>query len=66
MKVSADQAACIGAGLCVLRLPEMFDQHDDTGVVVLRQTEPGPAPEDEKAVLEVVELCPARALRVDR
>ncbi|HKN55137.1 MAG TPA: ferredoxin [Amycolatopsis sp.] len=66
MKVSADQAACVGAGLCVLRLPEMFDQREDTGVVVLRQTEPGPEPEDQAAVLEAVELCPARALRVDR
>jgi ferredoxin len=65
MKVYADQDVCIGSGMCVLCLPEMFDQRVDDGVVVLLRAEPDPDPDQEAAVLAAVESCPSRALRVD-
>jgi ferredoxin len=63
MKVHADSEVCIGSGLCVLRLPEVFDQSEDDGTVVIRRAEP--APEEEAAVVKAVHACPSGALRVD-
>ena len=35
MRVAVDQDKCCGAGKCVLLAPEVFDQREDDGVVVL-------------------------------
>ncbi len=35
MKVTVDKDKCCGAGTCVLVAPDVFDQRDDDGVVVL-------------------------------
>lgn len=64
MKVHAARDVCIGSGLCVLRLPGMFDQSEDDGTVVLLRAEPDP--DQEVTMLEAVEACPSGALRVDR
>ncbi|WP_413775602.1 ferredoxin [Micromonospora sp. RTGN7] len=64
MRVRADREACVGSGLCALRLPELFDQSEDDGTVLLLRAEP--EPDQEAAALEVVEVCPSRALRIDR
>ncbi|SCG46272.1 ferredoxin [Micromonospora halophytica] len=64
MRVRADRDVCIGSGLCALRLPEMFDQSDDDGTVVLLRRDPDP--DQEAAVLDVVEACPSGALQLDR
>ncbi|MEV5505570.1 ferredoxin [Streptomyces orinoci] len=61
MKVSLDQELCVGAGLCVLSAPEVFDQDESSGVVTLLQENPDPALEP--AVAEAADLCPARAIR---
>jgi ferredoxin len=66
VKVYADQDVCVGSGMCVLCLPEVFDQREDDGVVVLLRAEPDPDPDQEAAVLQAVQLCPSGALRVDR
>nr|AXL06064.1 ferredoxin [uncultured bacterium] len=63
MKVHADPDACVSSGLCVLRLPELFDQSEDDGTVVLLRDEA--EPDEESTVLEVVRACPSRALRAD-
>nr|AXL06044.1 ferredoxin [uncultured bacterium] len=63
MKLYADRNVCIGSGLCVLRLPELFDQSEDDGIVVLLSAEPDP--DQEATVLNAVNACPTRALRVD-
>ena len=34
IKIAADRDVCIGAGMCVMTAPELFDQDDD-GIVVL-------------------------------
>ncbi|WP_207394119.1 ferredoxin [Actinomadura formosensis] len=63
MKLHADRKTCIGAGLCVLRLPDVFDQNEDDGTVMLLRTRPDP--DQEATVLNAVKACPTGALRVD-
>ncbi|MDM4723027.1 (4Fe-4S)-binding protein [Micromonospora sp. WMMA1363] len=63
MRVRANREVCVGSGLCALRLPEIFDQSDDDGTVVLLRADPDPG--EEAAVVDVVGNCPSGALRVD-
>lgn len=60
MRVVADRAKCMGAGMCALNAPEVFDQDEDEGLVVVLDAEP-PA-ERRNAVRDAVNLCPASAL----
>ncbi|MEE2061499.1 ferredoxin [Rhodococcus artemisiae] len=62
MKVSVDTQKCIGSGMCVLHAPEVFDQRDDDGVVMLA-TE-SPAPELDSSVRESAAACPASAIHL--
>lgn len=62
MRVAADRDLCIGAGLCVVSAPAVFDQDDDDGLVELLVDEPDTA--DAAAVREAVGLCPSGALSV--
>jgi ferredoxin len=64
MKVSIEADKCVAAGQCVLLAPEVFDQRDEDGVVVLLDETPGPEQHD--AVRESALACPAAAiLRVE-
>jgi ferredoxin len=60
MKIEADRDVCIGAGMCVLTLPEVFDQDDDGVVVVLTPEVPA---EHAEAAARAVLSCPSGALR---
>jgi ferredoxin len=60
MKISADRGVCIGAGNCVLTAPEVFDQSEDDGTVVLLEANPGE--EHRSAVEEAVAICPSGAI----
>ena len=62
MFVEADRDRCIGAGQCVLAAPDLFDQDEDDGLVVL--LDPSPGPEQETAASAAVAACPATVLRV--
>lgn len=62
MKVRVDEAKCCGAGQCVLIAPEVFDQREDDGIVVL--LDPRPAEELTVAVREAAAVCPAAAITV--
>jgi len=62
VKVTTDPAKCCGAGNCVLVAPEVFDQNDDDGTVLLLAAEPSPA--QHAAVREAAEMCPAGAISV--
>jgi ferredoxin len=62
MKVSVDTQKCIGSGMCVLHTPEVFDQRDDDGVVMLA-TE-SPVPELDGSVRESAAACPASAIHL--
>jgi ferredoxin len=63
MKVTVDTNKCIAAGQCVLNAPDVFDQRDEDGVVVLLN----PDPPDAVAVdvRRAAMLCPALAVTVE-
>ncbi|GGM62682.1 ferredoxin [Thermopolyspora flexuosa] len=62
MKISADTDVCIAAGMCALNAPEVFDQHEEEGTVVLLDPEP-PAELADK-VRRAVQMCPSGALKL--
>jgi ferredoxin len=62
IQVEADKERCIGAGACAYTQPLVFDQDDDSGIVVILQ--PNPPYELLATVREAVDGCPARALSV--
>ena len=47
MRVAVDQDRCMAAGQCVATAPDVFDQRDEDGVVVLLKATPGTAEEDD-------------------
>lgn len=61
MKIEADRERCIGSGMCLLAVPEVFDQDDDGLVVLL---EPAPQPEHVAPARTAVANCPSGALRL--
>ncbi|MEU8248871.1 ferredoxin [Nonomuraea sp. NPDC048916] len=62
MKVVVDRSRCCGAGQCVLLAPEVFDQGEDDGLVVLLEAEP--AERLRAAVREAAAVCPTGAVEV--
>lgn len=60
MRVNADREVCCSSGMCALTAPEVFDQDDADGRVVVRVAEP--SADQEAAAREAVELCPSGAL----
>ncbi|MFC4057641.1 ferredoxin [Planomonospora corallina] len=63
MNVTVDRDRCCGAGQCVLLAPEVFDQGEDDGVVVL--LDPSPGEPLRAAVREAAGVCPTAAITVD-
>jgi ferredoxin len=61
-KVRVDVEKCIGAGHCVLRAPEIFDQRDDGIVILLDAT---PPPELRDAAHKAADLCPSQAITIE-
>ncbi|MEV0590643.1 ferredoxin [Nonomuraea cavernae] len=62
MKVIVDEARCCGAGQCVLLAPEVFDQREDDGIVLLLEAEP--AEHLHATVREAAAVCPASAIEL--
>lgn len=62
MRVRADRAVCVGAGMCALTAPEVFDQDDEDGRVVLLT--PEPSPDLRARAAEAVDHCPSGAITV--
>ncbi|WP_067845399.1 ferredoxin [Nocardia lijiangensis] len=60
MELRVDRERCIGAGMCVLTAPGVFDQDAEDGRVV--PLDPAPAPERERAVLDAAQVCPSGAI----
>ncbi|MFE0186962.1 ferredoxin [Streptomyces sp. NPDC059008] len=60
LTVSIDRDRCVGAGMCVLTAPEVFDQDDEDGRVLLRTTAPSAA--HTTAARQAVGFCPAAAI----
>jgi ferredoxin len=63
MKATIDQDLCVASGQCVLTAPDVFDQRDEDGIVVL--LEPEPPAERLADVRQAAAVCPARAIAVD-
>lgn len=61
MRVTADRNVCIGAGLCALTAPGIFDQ-DDSGLVTV--LDPDPDADTQAAAREVANICPSGAVKV--
>jgi ferredoxin len=62
MTVLVDRDRCCGSGQCVLLAPEVFDQSEDDGIVILVDAQP---PERLHAtVREAAAVCPAAAIRL--
>ena len=63
IKVHVDPQKCIGAGQCVRTVPEVFDQREDDGIVVLLTSQ---APDHLAPFLKkAVQLCPAQVIRIE-
>ncbi|ADB52841.1 ferredoxin [Conexibacter woesei] len=62
MRVIVDLELCIGAGVCVLTAPEVFDQSPDDGRVrLLAETV---REEDAAIAREAADRCPSAALSI--
>jgi ferredoxin len=60
MKIVADREICVGAGICVLTDPELFDQDPEDGRVLILNERPGSERAD--VARQAIELCPSGAL----
>ncbi|HEX6345864.1 ferredoxin [Umezawaea sp.] len=61
MRVEVDRGRCVGAGMCVLTEPAVFDQDDDGTVLLL---DPAPPAAGHAAVRDAALVCPAGAITV--
>ncbi|MGW2563219.1 ferredoxin [Streptomyces sp. NPDC001514] len=62
MDVRVDRDRCLGAGMCALTAPQVFDQDEDEGLVVLLNARP---PEEQHAAVRVASgVCPASVITV--
>ncbi|MEU4240759.1 ferredoxin [Actinoplanes sp. NPDC026619] len=62
MEITVDQDLCCGAGQCAMLAPDVFDQRDSDGVVIL--LDPAPPPALLGVVEDAVAVCPASAISV--
>ncbi|GAA3539489.1 ferredoxin [Amycolatopsis ultiminotia] len=60
MKIIADTGKCVGAGQCVLTEPDLFDQSEDDGTVIVLNDKP--EGELVEKAREAVNVCPSQAL----
>lgn len=63
MKIIIDEEKCVAAGQCVNVAPDVFDQRDEDGIVVLLNESPdgGEAADARQAAA----VCPALAIRIE-
>lgn len=57
MKVFIDEDKCVACGQCVAEAPDIFDQRDEDGIVILLDANP-PADQND-AVRNAAGVCPA-------
>ena len=63
MKVTVDQNICASSGNCVMNAPELFDQRDEDGVVVLLNDHP--SAEQSEGARRAAAQCPAQAIYIE-
>ena len=62
MRVSVDKEKCVSSGQCAMTAPDVFDQHEDSGVVWLRTDRPAAEQQDDARNAALV--CPVMAITV--
>jgi ferredoxin len=63
MKIEADREICCSSGMCVLTAPDLFDQDEEDGRVMV--LEPSPTDQGQQALArQAAQLCPSRAISV--
>ena len=61
MRVTVDEEACIGCGLCSETCPEVFELKDDKAIAKMEEV-----PEDlVESCREAAEGCPVEAIQVE-
>lgn len=60
MRLHVDREQCCSAGMCALTAPDVFDQDEEDGRVVLLTAEP--PHEAQPAAANAIELCPSGAI----
>jgi len=63
MKVTVDQNICASSGNCVMNAPEVFDQRDEDGVVVLLNEHP--SAEQSEGARRAAAACPSLAIHIE-
>ncbi|OIN81779.1 ferredoxin [Mycobacterium malmoense] len=63
MKVTVDQNMCASSGNCVMNAPDVFDQRDEDGVVVLLNA--NPPPDQAEGARRAAAACPAQAIYIE-
>ncbi|MFD3913127.1 ferredoxin [Streptomyces sp. NPDC058603] len=58
--LSVDRERCIGAGMCAMTAPDVFDQDPDDGLVLLLRAEPHAA--HRAAARMAAGVCPSAAI----
>lgn len=62
MEIRIDRERCLGAGMCVLTAPEVFDQDTEGGRVLLLDADPPAA--RALAIRRAAYACPSGAITV--
>jgi ferredoxin len=63
VRIKADRDVCVGAGMCVLTAPLVFDQDTEEGLVLVLDVDLSGELAD--AARQAVDLCPSGALSVE-
>jgi ferredoxin len=63
VRIVADRDICFGAGMCVMTAPDLFDQDDELGQVLVLKERPGPSRRE--AAQRAAFLCPSGALSLE-
>ncbi len=62
-RIRIDESLCIGAGRCVVQAPELFDQREEDGIIILLQETPDGALYDR--AIRAAAQCPARVIEIE-
>ncbi len=62
MRIEINRSKCIAAGQCVLKAPQVFDQDEQDGIVILRTDQP--APELRESARLAARVCPSEAITI--